>query len=95
MAESEIVDADSYGMSKVLKFFLEGLREVEPWSPMGRKPPCLPPSYSDLDVGEKMEGYCELHNGGHLDDECSSARYLTCQIRITYGIVQGIVRVGV
>ena len=55
MSESKIVDANAYGVCKVIKFFTEGPPVGVPWISM-EMPPLLSPSYSDLDVGEKMEG---------------------------------------
>lgn len=55
VGENKIVDANGYGVCKVIKFFGDSPIVVVSWIPM-EIPPLLSPSYSDLDVGEKMEG---------------------------------------
>jgi hypothetical protein len=55
VGENKIVDANAYGGCKVIKFFKNGPIDGVPWIPM-QIPPLLTPTYSDLDVGEKMEG---------------------------------------
>ena len=55
MGKSKIVDANAYGACKVIKLFSDGPIFDVPWIPMDM-PPLLSPSYSDLDVCEKMEG---------------------------------------
>ena len=55
IGERKIVDANSYGMCKVVKLSHEGIiGAAELWNPT--LPPLLPPSDRDLDVGEIMEG---------------------------------------
>ena len=57
MGEGKIADTNVYGVCKVIKFINDGpIVIVVPWIPVGI-PPLLSPSYSDLDVGEKTEGY--------------------------------------
>jgi len=57
MGEGKIVDTNVYGVCKVIKLIHDlPIVVVVPWIPVGI-PPLLSPSYSDLDVGEKTEGY--------------------------------------